>query len=282
LRIASSTYLHVNFLVVADRERFALVGRRSNAFAVIPVETVQSIRVGETESGFWNREVTLAIFLVVEGPKGITELPIVPAGDDFGGRMTCGATRPSEPSPRVSPRHPEFHSRGRRSPAATPFRIGRSMSEREAPSFEPIPPGEERVPAAVRAIWYWTTERSLMRLGMARSTTFEGWPEYVVSADEKRFTFSQKRAQVPFMTIPTGRIRSIWVSTTAVSYPVLRQQLVTTIVLNVEEPGGIVALPVVPRCNNGRRKLIGWARAVHLLAERLSDASGVPTVGRGR
>jgi len=88
LRIASSTYLHVNFLVVADRERFALVGRRSNAFAVIPVETVQSIRVGETESGFWNREVTLAIFLVVDGPKGITELLIVPAGDDFGGRLT--------------------------------------------------------------------------------------------------------------------------------------------------------------------------------------------------
>lgn len=85
----STTYMHLYFFVTADRMRFELIGRRSSEpFAIIPVETVRSIGVGETESGSWNREVTLVVFLNVDSPKGVIKLPIVPTGDDDWRRLT--------------------------------------------------------------------------------------------------------------------------------------------------------------------------------------------------
>ena len=155
------------------------------------------------------------------------------------------------------------------------------MSEREVSVHEQARP-EGKPAAVVRAMWCDTTERRLLRLGLASRTPFP-FSSYFVSADEEQFAFIEKRSGDPFMTIATENVRSIEVGETPISYvrfSFIGHGIGLAILLDVEGPNGPVVLPLLPFSDDGRKQLMLLDNTVSLLAERLSDASGVDYPGR--
>jgi len=151
------------------------------------------------------------------------------------------------------------------------------MSEREEPAFGEEPQSEEGLPAMVHATWFLTTGHRLKRLGMTQPGPDRWHLEYTVSADGEQFAFSRRRLNEPFMTIPTGKVRSIWLGMTRASFlERWRYDPVFAIVLNVEASEGLVAVPIMPTGDNWWTRLTWTYRDTHLAAERLSHASGVP------
>ena len=83
VRSLGGPHLPAAFAAVVDAGRLTLIGwRKPKLLWELPVSSVQSVSVAETQSSPPYPQVALAIVLRVRTGVGFTELPIVPVSDD--------------------------------------------------------------------------------------------------------------------------------------------------------------------------------------------------------